>query len=86
MARLKAGERPTSLLLCNLHRTGVSVYAIGKRWYTPECPTCEDKLADGKVSKDDPSAAELGKEHANHASQKKRLAHMARIRAEGGTL
>jgi hypothetical protein len=86
MGAIKKGTRATSQLLCNLHRTGVSPYAIGKRWYTADCPTCEEKRAAGKVGPEDPTASELGKRYGNNASNRKKEMHRARIRDEGGTL
>lgn len=39
---------------CRPHTTGVTAHLTGKRWYNHGCVTCEDKLARGLVSVDDP--------------------------------
>lgn len=40
--------------LCRPHTTGVPSNLAGKRWYNEGCVTCENKLARGLVSVDDP--------------------------------
>lgn len=48
--------------LCWWHRYGVPARA-SRRFYSPGCMKCEEKLAKGIVSKDDPTPAEDHKRH-----------------------
>ncbi len=69
-----------SVRRCNLHKTGVTTYAIGKRFYTEDCPECEVKRARGEVGPGDPTAHELMLKFGQDRSAKTRRRKMIEAR------
>ena len=54
---------------CSYHKTGIPTYANGRRFFAENCEVCAEKLAQGKVSRDDPTPMELMKRHGYGRNQ-----------------
>jgi hypothetical protein len=65
--------------LCENHRTGCPPWAIGKRFFSPSCLTCEAKAEKDPTLRTAPTVAELFAQFK--ASRRKNAARFARENA-----